>query len=204
MQSVEVREVKDYPWIQGSQLLIDGRVREGQLLVDVRTPMEFREAHVPTSRNVPLADLPQYVTQLKKEAATKPIILICRTQNRIKLAYEELFNAGVTNCRLLEGGVTAWRSSGFPVIQGKKSISLEGRVRLLIGAVVLLGTGLGAVVNGWFLLLPALAGVGLMHAGMTDSCLMAVLLARLPFNRASSSFSTDPGATSQTSERRVA
>jgi hypothetical protein len=35
----------------------------------------------------------------------------------------------------------------------------------------------------WFALLPALVGSGLVFSGITDTCGMALLLARLPYNR---------------------
>ena len=54
---------------------------------------------------------------------------------------------------------------------------------MTVGSLVVVGVILGAVVSPWYLLLPGAVGAGLVHAGLTDSCLMAILLAKLPFNR---------------------
>lgn len=153
------------------------------VLIDVRTPKEFEEVHIPAARNIPLADLHQFLKELKGLSQERPITLVCRTHNRVKIAYEYLTNHGVGNCGILEGGITGWVKSGKPVIRGRKGISLEGQVRVIAGSLVVLGVGLGIGVNMWFLLIPVLVGVGLIHVGLTNSCLMGMLLSTLPMNR---------------------
>ena len=155
------------------------------VLIDVRTPKEFEEIHIPEARNIPLADLHKFVEELKGLSQERPLVLICRTQNRVKIAYEYLINNGIGNCRILEGGLTDWVKSGKPVIRGRKGISLEGQVRAIAGSLVVLGVGLGVSVNAWFLLIPIMVGLGLVHAGLTDSCLMGMLLSKLPMNKIS-------------------
>ena len=172
-----------YPWIRDVDLFAGGRMREDLLLLDVRTPGEFGEVHVPNSTNVPLADLPHHLPELKFQAKEKTVVLLCRTQNRVKVAYDQLQEAGIINCQILEGGITAWKDAGHPVVRGRKAISLERQVRMTVGSLVVVGVILGAVVSPWYLLLPGAVGAGLLHAGLTDSCLMAILLAKLPFNR---------------------
>ena len=172
-----------YPWVQGDGLLTQGQATVGQLLVDVRTPSEFGEAHIPGSRNIPLADLHKFLAELKVVANDRAIILVCRTQNRVKIAYDHLLNSGITNCRILDGGITTWMAAGNPVIRGSKGFSPERQVRLIAGTLVVLGVGLGVSVSPWFLIIPAAVGAGLFHAGATDSCLMATILTKLPFNR---------------------
>ena len=172
-----------YPWIQGDGLLTQEQALGSQLLVDVRAPSEFGEAHIPGSRNIPLADLHKFLPELTETAKGQAIVLVCRTQNRVKIAYDHLVNSGITNCRILEGGITTWMAAGNPVVRGSKGFSLERQVRLIVGALVVLGVGLGVSASLWFLILPAVVGAGLFHAGATDSCLMATILAKLPFNR---------------------
>jgi rhodanese-related sulfurtransferase len=155
------------------------------VLIDVRTPKEFEEVRIPEARNIPLSDLHKFLDELKVLSQERPLTLICRTQNRVKIAYDYLTNNGVSNCRILEGGITGWVNSGKPVVRGRKSISLEGQVRAIAGSLVVLGVGLGISISAWFLLIPALVGIGLIHAGLTDSCLMGMLLAKLPMNRIS-------------------
>ena len=163
---------------------------QAPVFVDVRTPLEFEEVHIPESRNIPLPDLHKFVEEIQHLSQKQPIVLVCRTQNRVKIAYEYLTNNSVINCQILEGGITDWVKSGKPAIRGRKSISLEGQVRAIAGSLILLGVGLGVTMNLWFLLIPALVGVGLFHAGLTDSCLMGMLLSKLPINRIRTSSSS--------------
>ena len=157
--------------------------RNNPLYVDVRTPLEFETIHIPEARNVPLPDLHKFLDELKNLSQERPILLVCRTQNRVKIAYEYLINNGLTNCEILDGGITTWVDHGNPVIKGKQRISLEGQVRAIAGGVILLGVALGFTVHSMFFLLPAMVGGGLLHAGLTDSCLMGMLLSKLPINR---------------------
>ncbi len=159
------------------------------LYLDVRTPQEFETVHISGARNIPLPDLHKYVDELKTLSSERPIMLVCRTQNRVKIAYEYLTNNGVTNCGILEGGITDWVAQGKPVIKGQQRISLEGQVRAIAGSLIILGVGLGVTISSWFLLIPTLVGVGLLHAGLTDSCLMGMLLSKLPMNRIGNSHS---------------
>ena len=62
-------------------------------------------------------------------------------------------------------------------------ISLLRQVQIVAGALILLGTVLGAAASPWFLLLSGFVGAGLMFAGITNTCGMATLLAKLPYNR---------------------
>ena len=157
------------------------------LYVDVRTPQEFEMVHIPNAWNIPLPDLHLCIDQLHRLSQDRPIRLVCRTQNRVKIAYEYLTNNGLTNCEILEGGITSWMAQDKPVIKGKQRVSLEGQVRAIAGGLIVLGVALGFTIHSGFFLLPALVGVGLLHAGLTDSCLMGMVLAKLPMNRIRSS-----------------
>ncbi len=176
-------EEKVYPWIRSQDVVHEGKIRPDVQFVDVRTPAEFSQAHVPGAINIPLDELPLALSTLNAKSEEGPIVLICRTQNRIKLAYDQLDRFGIGNCHLLEGGMTAWKAAGHPVVQGRRVVSLEGQVRMVAGALIVLGVMLGAGVNPWFLAIPIGVGAGLFHAGYTDSCLMGTILAKLPYNR---------------------
>ena len=82
----------------------------------------------------------------------------------------------------VEGGTLAWEKAGLPVVPGKKAISLERQVRIAAGLLVLLGTAFGWFVHPAFLGLSAFVGAGLVFAGVTDTCGMGMLLARMPWN----------------------
>ncbi len=60
---------------------------------------------------------------------------------------------------------------------------MERQVRFTAGTVVLLGLLLGLAVHPAFQLLSAGIAGGLVFSAVTDTCGMAVMLARLPHNR---------------------
>ncbi|MEN9247837.1 MAG: DUF2892 domain-containing protein, partial [Gloeomargarita sp. GMQP_bins_69] len=62
-------------------------------------------------------------------------------------------------------------------------ISLFRQVQIVAGSLVLLGTILGATVSPWFLLLSGFVGAGLVFAGVTNTCALGMLLAKLPYNQ---------------------
>jgi rhodanese-related sulfurtransferase len=161
------------------------RMRSGKIdLIDVRTPAEFREVHASPARNIPLDALDSKMLQrrlLENEAA--PIYLICRSGNRSVKASERLSTAGYANVVNVEGGTLAWQQAGLPVVRGKKTISLERQVRIAAGLIALIGGALALLVHPLFALIPALVGAGLVFAGITDTCGMGMILARMPWNQ---------------------
>jgi hypothetical protein len=82
----------------------------------------------------------------------------------------------------MEGGMQAWESAGLEVIKGRRTISLERQVRIAAGALVFFGSALGYFVNPAWIGLSAFVGGGLVFAGVTDTCGMAMILARMPWN----------------------
>jgi hypothetical protein len=61
--------------------------------------------------------------------------------------------------------------------------SLERQVRLIAGSLVLIGIVLGLTVSPICLVVAALPGAGLIFAGLTDLCPMAIVLLRMPWNQ---------------------
>ena len=160
-------------------------------LIDVRTPVEYQEVHVANARNVPLDRLdPAVVMQARNGSSAEPLYLICRSGSRGKQACEKFLAAGHTNVVNVEGGTLACAEAGLPVVRGKKMISLERQVRIAAGALVLLGVFLGWLVHPVFLGLSAFVGAGLVFAGVTDTCGMGMLLARMPWNQVKESAPT--------------
>ena len=159
-------------------------------LIDVRTPAEFGEVHVPFARNVPLDRLdPAAVARDRGAPDGEPLYVICRSGGRGRQACEKLLAAGLDVVNV-EGGTLAWAEAGLPVVRGKAVMSLERQVRIAAGVLVLIGTVLGWLIHPACAGLAAFIGAGLVFAGVTDTCGMGVLLARMPWNRAG----TDPAA----------
>jgi rhodanese-related sulfurtransferase len=153
-------------------------------LIDVRTPMEFQELHAVPARNIPLDQLDASALTLSHNGSSEaPLYLICRSGSRGKQACEKLLNAGCTNVVNVEGGTLAWESAGLPVIRGEKVMSLERQVRIAAGVLVCLGALLSYLIHPAFIALSAFVGLGLIYAGVTDTCGMGLILARMPWNR---------------------
>ncbi|MBL9094916.1 MAG: rhodanese-like domain-containing protein [Planctomycetaceae bacterium] len=154
-------------------------------LIDVRTPSEFNELHVVGARNIPLDRLdPQALEAQSSAGRDRPLYLICRSGSRGKQACEKLTAAGWSNVVNVEGGTLACESAGLPVVRGKKAISLERQVRIAAGFLVVLGAALALTIHPYFIGLSAFVGAGLIFAGVTDTCGMAMCLARMPWNQA--------------------
>ena len=159
--------------------------KNGQVeLIDVRTPVEYRELHVAAARNVPLEKLdPKSLMHTRNGSKDAPLYLICRSGSRGRQACEKFLAAGFTNVINIEGGTLACVECGLSVVRGKKAISLERQVRIAAGSLVLLGVLLGWLVHPVFLGLSAFVGAGLVFAGITDTCGMGMMLARMPWNQ---------------------
>ncbi|MEO6808513.1 MAG: rhodanese-like domain-containing protein [Isosphaeraceae bacterium] len=153
-------------------------------LIDVRTPVEYREVHVESARSVPLDGLdPLAIMEARNGSKGLPLYTICRSGSRGRQAVERFQGAGFTNVINVEGGIQAWERAALPLVRGKKAISLERQVRIAAGSLVVVGTTLGALVHPGFLALPVFVGLGLIVSGITDTCGMALMLARMPWNR---------------------
>jgi len=168
--------------------------RQGNVeLIDVRTPVEFREVHVDFAQNVPLDRLDPGAINTSKD---QPLYVICRSGGRGQQACEKLEAAGfkVVN---VEGGTLAWDAAGLPVIRGKKAMSLERQVRIAAGSLVLTGVILSFVVHPYLIGLSAFVGAGLVFAGITDTCGMGMILARMPWNQVKETCSTSSGSSAR-------
>lgn len=153
-------------------------------LIDVRTPLEYGEVHAAIARNVPLDSLnPQTVMEQQNGSAHEPIYVICNGGTRGAKAQQKFVDAGYENVINVEGGTEAWDNAGLPVIRGKKAMSLERQVRIAAGSIVLVGSLLGIFVHQYFAVISAFVGAGLMFAGITDSCAMGMLIAKMPWNQ---------------------
>ena len=166
---------------------LNDRLQQGAKLhmLDVRTPAEHAEVHVPDVQLVPLDQLDaNKLSSVNGFAKDQPLYIFCRTGNRAKQGAEKLEKSGYTQCHVVEGGTLAWAEAGLPVNRGtSKVISLERQVRIAAGAIVLIGVLLAHFVNPAFIWLSGFVGAGLTFAGITDWCGMGMLIAKLPWNQ---------------------
>ena len=152
-------------------------------LIDLRTPAEFRAVHATVARNVPLDRLQDAELGEAAKDRSRALYVICQSGARSTKACEQLQASGYTNVFSVEGGTQAWEKAGLPVARGAKAVSLERQVRIAAGSLVLLGVLLAWFVHPYLIGLSAFVGAGLVFAGVTDTCGMALILARMPWNQ---------------------
>lgn len=153
---------------------------ERSLLLDVRTPAEFASVHIPGAVLHPLSDLNVERVQELSQGKDRCIV-VCRSGGRARQAAQQL-SGKVSNLEVLDGGISAWEAAGLAVERGAGVISLERQVRIAAGSLVVLGVVLGALINSLWYWVSGFVGAGLVFAGVTDTCGMAMVLARMPWN----------------------
>jgi len=154
-------------------------------LVDVRTPAEFAEAHVDGALNIPLDRLDAKAIAAERAGRPGTLYVVCKSGGRSRQACEKLLAAGLSQVASVDGGTAACGDAGLPLIRGRKAMSLERQVRICAGALVVLGVALAWILqNPAWTLLSGFIGAGLVFAGITDTCGMAMMLAKMPWNQA--------------------
>lgn len=150
-------------------------------LLDVRSIGEYNELHIKGSMLVPIDTLAGRLDELAR--AGNGYLVLCRTGNRAMMASDMLLQSGIKDVKVIEGGTTLWQKEALPVEKGVGGISIERQVRIAAGSLVLLGLIMAALVHPAFILITAFIGCGLVFAGITDNCMMGMLLMKLPYNR---------------------
>lgn len=161
------------------ELLTNGQTID---LIDVRTPAEFQEIHVSIAKNLPLDQLSAANLAAGRDP-NQPLYVICRSGARGSQACVKLLKAGIENVVNVEGGTMAWDKAGLPVVRGKATLSLDRQVRIAAGFLAFCGAVLALTVDPRWALLSGCVGAGLMHAGITNSCMMGMMLAKMPWNQ---------------------
>lgn len=149
-------------------------------LVDVREAVEFAGMRIGRASLLPLGELERRAGELARD---KPIVCVCRSGQRSGQAVRTLMALGFSQVSQLDGGLLAWEQAGLPLERDANAPwALERQVRFAVGLLILTGLALSlvwppAVALSWFV------GAGLVFAAVTDWCGMALLLAKLPWNR---------------------
>ena len=178
---------------------------QGIDLIDVRTPAEFQQVHVEFARNVPLSDLdPDQIVRARNGSANEPLYVICQAGGRGQQACERFAKAGFPNVINIEGGTAACETAGLPLVRGKKVMSLERQVRITAGSLVLVGVALGSLVHPYLYGLSAFIGAGLVFAGLTDTCGMGMMLAKMPWNTRPAAGSAAPSVATDSAPKCAA
>lgn len=155
------------------------------ILIDVREADEFKAEHIAYASSLPLSNLKSLFSQMNIPV-TRKVIFHCFKGKRGGEAClgtqewggckNELYN--------LEGGITAWKEAGMPVISHSSSkISIFRQVQIIIGGLIalLVILGLAGLAGGF--IIAGLLGLALFFAGLTGWCGLAMLLSKMPWNK---------------------
>jgi rhodanese-related sulfurtransferase len=153
-------------------------------LIDVRTPVEYETARSQYAKLFPLDSLdPQAIATQRTTPADQPLYLICKMGGRSMKACEQFVAAGITNVVNVTGGTDAWVAAGHPSVHGERKVmALDRQMRITAGLLVLVGVLLSLKFS-WAIWIAGFIGAGLVFSGVTDTCGMVAVLAKMPWNR---------------------
>jgi len=154
--------------------------RERFQLIDVRSPREYAEGHVPGAMNLPMDEAEARIDDMRPH---DPVVLVCQSGKRASMTCD-LLKPHRGDMVVLEGGTRAWMSSGFSVVAAARTRhTLMRQVQLIAGLLVVTGAALALTVAIAWIGLALFVGLGLTLAGATGFCGMAILLEKMPWNR---------------------
>ena len=84
------------------------------VLLDVRTPEEFKAGHLPKAVNIPRGIL-EFAVGKHFPQKDVEIVVYCRTDARAALCARSLSDMGYTNIKNLKGAFKAWGEAGYPI-----------------------------------------------------------------------------------------
>jgi SulP family sulfate permease len=83
---------------------------EAPIIIDVREPREYRQGHIVEALSLPLSKIPETSPGVPKD---RPIVIVCRTSRRSRLAAGALQKLGYENVTILDGGMLGWEAAGL-------------------------------------------------------------------------------------------
>lgn len=157
------------------------------VLVDVREGFEHASERIDDAQHHALSKFDR--EQLHKHHEGKRIVFHCRSGKRSADAANQFGPGTVYH---LSGGIEGWKASGRPTIRSASApkIDVMRQVQITAGSLVVIGVALGVLLHPGFLAISAFVGCGLTFAGLSGWCGMAMLHARMPWNRSVSSSCT--------------
>ena len=160
-----------------------------EVLIDVREPEEFSNERIPGSINAPLSSWDRCGPMLAKSIGNHPIKFICGSGGRASIAaekWETFFATKPPQIKIQDGGMRGWKSHGGVVEGSGKSVDwgIFRQVQAIVGPVILLSSIAAMTFNPRWAILSAMFGFGLSIAGYTGFCGMAIVLAKMPWNKA--------------------
>ncbi len=163
------------------QLCQNGKLPEHVIVIDIREPSEYRREHIAGSHNIPSSKLAATDFSADKD---KTAIFHCQRGYRTKTAKDAILACGFKETYCIPAGLQQWKSCNLPLVCDKSApIEIMRQVQIIAGSLVLLGVLLSYFLSPYFIFISAFVGAGLMYAGISGNCYMALLLSVMPWNR---------------------
>lgn len=162
------------------QTLSKDALPKDSVILNVCTQAEYAEEHIANSLNIPLQELPQRINELK---TYHTVYVHCRSGRRSLEAAKILGEQTKADVYNVEGGLISWKENSFSTQKNTNRLPIIRQV--FISASVLLWLSLAGFyfVSAWFLVVIAIVASGLLLSGVTGWCGMALLLAKMPWNK---------------------
>ena len=87
----------------------------GAFVLDVRTPEEWADYHIPGATLIPLDQLETRLNEVPKD---KEVVVVCRSGNRSQPGRDILKNAGFSQVTSMSGGLKEWQAANLPTVTG--------------------------------------------------------------------------------------
>jgi rhodanese-related sulfurtransferase len=167
---------------------LPSRLPTNSVVLDVRTDMEHDEKSLACPHlHVPLDKLDELTVKNNPQLINETVYVVCRAGKRAQIAAERLVAAGCRDVRVVLGGLEACEALGHAVKKGGNpscyGLSLERQVRIAVGVLVFIGSACALYTDIRFAFLPLFLGAGLVFAGVTNRCGMALILTKAPWNK---------------------
>lgn len=92
---------------------VKDKLADGEVILDVRTPEEYKTAHIKGSLNICLDVVGDHADELK---AYNKVFVHCQRGRRAQVACDELSQLGLSNLVCVsDGGMQQWMEAGYPV-----------------------------------------------------------------------------------------
>lgn len=165
------------------------------VIIDVRTAMEHDDKQLACAHmHIPLDQLqPSEFMAAQTLGKDAPIYMLCHAGKRAAQAALKFAEAGARNVHVIDGGIVACEAAGLQ-LKGhgvtsaqscsttKRPMSLERQVRIAVGCIAGSGALAALVLNPLFAFIPLVMSGGLIFAGLTDRCGLALILTKAPWN----------------------
>jgi rhodanese-related sulfurtransferase len=109
--SVDILPPKD-----AFELIQKNKGNSNFVILDIRTPEEFRDGHIEDALNVDFRS-PNFGTEIDQFDKNKTYFVYCRTGNRSHDALNLMGPLGFRSIVRLAGDITGWKSAGLPVVK---------------------------------------------------------------------------------------